>query len=227
MNDDELENRLRRIERSTRAAERRRRAFGEKLALYSYTFENDSGSVPKTEEARRYLDGWQEMKKSGTGLLFWGEPGTGKTFAAACIANGLCAQGFEVRLTTLGAVLTRLPGLSAAEKEAYMQDLICCDLLIIDDFGMERRTEYAQEQIFSLIDGRYLSGRPMIVTTNLSVSALSANGDIMHRRLCGRILEMCVPVYFDGADMRRAAGKRRLDEYVRLTRGKRPNPLRP
>lgn len=49
-------------------------------------------------------------------------------------------------------------------------DRLCCyPLLIIDDFGMERGTEYALEQIYNIIDSRYRSRKPLIVTTNLTL----------------------------------------------------------
>lgn len=219
MTDEELERRLKRMSLEIETANSRKRAFGENYALYSAVFANDCGASPKLAEARRYAESWPEMQNTGTGLLFWGAPGSGKTFAAACIANELCGRNYEVRMTTLGTFLTRLPAMTAAEKEAYLRDLVGCSLLIIDDFGMERHTEYAQEQVFALIDGRYLSGRPMLVTTNLSLDELKSPGTLAHTRICDRVLEMCVPVFFGGESLRRTVRAKRLEEYVRLTRG--------
>jgi DNA replication protein DnaC len=58
-------------------------------------------------------------------------------------------------------------GFQSEEKNAYISDLMRYPLLILDDFGMERQTEYALEQIFNVIDARYRSGKPLIITTNL------------------------------------------------------------
>jgi DNA replication protein DnaC len=62
-------------------------------ALRDYTFDNDLGYNPKMEQARRYVAQWPEMWENGTGLLFWGKIGTGKSFFAGCIANALIDQG--------------------------------------------------------------------------------------------------------------------------------------
>ena len=156
------------------------------------------------------------MQADNMGLLFWGTPGTGKTYAAACIANDLCDRGVNVRMTTLGTVLNKLPGLPPQEKLRYLQDLTGCDLLILDDFGMERDTSYSNEQIFSLIDGRYLSGKPMIVTTNLNFRQFREETDMAARRLYDRLLERCVPIVFDGKSQRRAAGKNLLRRYKEI-----------
>ena len=67
------------------------------------------------------------------------------------------------------------------------------DLLIIDDLGVERNTEYAMEQMFFVIDSRYRSRRPMIITTNLKLDELKNPPDLAHARIYDRILERCAP----------------------------------
>ena len=152
------------------------------------------------------------------GLLFWGQSGNGKTFAAACIANALCEQMLDVRMLTLGTMLNKLPGMELRDKEWYLASLQKCDLLIVDDFGMERRTDYAQEQVYGLINGRYLAKKPMIVTTNLSLNDLKSPETITEQRIYDRVLEMCVPICFDGGSLRREMAKEKLRTYKELTR---------
>ena len=67
-------------------------------------------------------------------------------------------------------------------------------LLIIDDFGMERDTDYALEQVYNIIDSRYRSKRPLIITTNLTLDEIRHPQDVAHARIYDRVLEMCVPV---------------------------------
>ena len=76
------------------------------------------------------------------------------------------------------------------------------DLLIIDDLGVERSTDYAMEQMFFVIDSRYRSRRPMIITTNLKLSELKNPPDLAHARIYDRILERCAPILFDGKNFR-------------------------
>ena len=107
--------------------------------------------------------------------------------------------------------------MTAQDKLYYLNSLKTCDLLILDDFGMERRTDYAQEQVFSLIDGRYLARKPLIVTTNLSLQELKHPADMTEQRIFDRSLEICVPVCFDGPSLRQGRAKEKLALYKELT----------
>ena len=78
------------------------------------------------------------------------------------------------------------------------------ELLIIDDLGVERNSEYALENIFSVIDWRYRSGRPLITTTNLPLVQLKQETKIEKKRIYDRILERCIPVKIDGVSRREA-----------------------
>ena len=204
--------------RMNRIRSKKETAFGDAAALYGYTFQNDNGSVPQMAQARSYAEHWPEMQANDLGLLFWGPSGNGKTFAAACIANALCEQMRDVRMLTPGTMLNRLPGMSAQDKEWYLADLQQCELLILDDFGMERRTDYAQEQVYTLINGRYLTRKPMIVTTNLSLNDLKSPETMTEQRIYDRVLEMCVPVCFDGESLRQDKAKEKLRLFNELTR---------
>ena len=199
--------------------ERMHETFGDASALYHYRFEADNGKCPQMEQARRYVSHWEEMRQENLGLLFWGKPGNGKTFAAACIANGLLVQKsmVSVKMVTLGTVLNKLPGLSAQDRDWYLKSLHSCDLLILDDFGMERQTEYGREQVFSIVDGRYLSRKPLIVTTNLSLRELKSPADMARQRIYDRILELCVPVCFDRESLRQEKARENMKRYLELT----------
>ena len=204
-----------------RLYEKQREAFGDASVLYYYRFCNDNGSVKQLEQARRYVEHWKQMLEQNLGLLFWGKPGNGKTFAAGCIANALLeTEGMHtptVKMTTFGTILNKIPGMSAQDKEWYLNSFQSCDLLILDDFGMERQTDYAREQVFNIIDGRYLARKPLIVTTNLSLSELKHPRDTQEQRIFDRVLELCVPVCFDGESLRQEKAKERMQLYRQLT----------
>lgn len=201
----------------TRLWQKQQDAFGDSVALRHYRFDRDSGTVPQMAQARHYFAHWQDMLEQNMGLLFWGKPGSGKTFAAGCIANALLElddiHAPTVKMATFGTILNKLPGLSPQDRDWYLQGFQTCDFLILDDFGMERQTDYAREQIFNIIDGRYLSGKPLIVTTNLSLGELKNPADIARQRIFDRVLEMCVPVCFDAESLRREKAREKLRAY--------------
>ena len=92
----------------------------------------------------------------------------------------------------------------------YISRLCRYPLLILDDFGMERGTEYGLEQVFNVIDSRYRSRKPLIVTTNLTLAELQHPKDTAHSRIYDRLLAMCAPVRFTGEQLpagNGAAGK--------------------
>lgn len=172
-------------------------------ALYDYRFERDDGRNPPMAKIRRYVSHWPEMKKRSQGLLLWGDVGTGKSFAAGCIANALLDRGNPVLMTNLARLLNEVTGIQPDQRNSYIDSLNRYDLLIIDDLGMERSTEFAQEQVFNLIDSRYRSKKPFIVTTNLTLEEMENPVDLSHARIYDRVLERCVPVRFIERNYRR------------------------
>ncbi len=197
---------------------RREQIFKSARGLMDCTFERDNGAVPQLAWARRYVEHWQLMRKENMGLLFWGPAGTGKTFAAACIANALVEREVAVGMITLGEALLNLFGMSGEERIQYLESLSTCGLLILDDFGVERRTPYAREQVYEIVNRRYLSGRPMVVTTNLTLDELK-NAERDDSRIHDRVLERCIPVCFDGDSLRREKTAQRIRRMRALLSG--------
>ena len=89
-------------------------------------------------------------------------------------------------------------------------------LLIIDDFGMERGTEYGLEQVYNVIDSRYRSKKPLIVTTNIPLHDLQHPQDTAHARIYDRLLEMCAPIRFSGENFRKATAQDKLARLKNL-----------
>jgi len=151
---------------------------------------------------REAVENWKEAYKSNIGLLLFGDVGTGKSFFAGCIANALLDQDVPVLMTNFPTILNRLTGMFSEDRSEFIASFDEYDLLIIDDLGVERSTEYAMEQMFFVIDSRYRSRRPMIITTNLKLSELKNPPDLAHARIYDRILERCAPILFDGKNFR-------------------------
>lgn len=171
--------------------------------LKQWTFEKDDGSHPKISTlAKNYVEKFEDFKNDGKGLIFYGGVGTGKTFIAAAIANALQANGVETLVTNFTNISNKLQE-SFDGKQAYMNSLNNFDLLVIDDFGAERKTEYMQEVVFNVIDARYRAGLPMVITTNLGLDAIKSPATIEEKRVMDRVLEKCFPVEVSGGSHRR------------------------
>ena len=126
------------------------------------------------------------------------------------IANALMEQEVAVCMTNFARIMNELNNAFSGRNEVV--DRLCgYPLLVIDDFGMERGTEYALEQIYNIIDSRYRSRKPLIVTTNLTMTELKNPQDTAHARIYDRLLELCTPIACTGPSMRKDIGQAKLD----------------
>ena len=149
---------------------------------------------------RKYAVRFDEMYRKNQGLLLWGGVGTGKTYSAACIANELLSKCVSVIFTSFVQLLGKSKGF---DIDSSTVDRLCgAGLLIIDDFGAERNTDFALEKVYSIIDSRYAAGKPMVITTNLDLTEMQTCTDIRSRRIYERIFEICYPVKFKGQSRR-------------------------
>ena len=195
--------------------ERKQREFLEMIAknrsvgltdpeLRKHTFENDLGYNSKQMDmARKYVRNWAEFRSKSMGLLLWGDVGTGKSFIAGCIANALLDEGVAVMMTNFTRLLNKLTDMYSGDRNTYINSLNAFPLLIIDDLGVERNSEFAREQVFNIIDSRYRSQLPMIVTTNLTLEELKQPADLARARIYDRVLERCVPIRVNEQNIRK------------------------
>lgn len=161
--------------------------------------------------ATNFCKNFKEFQKQGKGLMFYGSTGTGKTYLASAIANTVINAGYKVLLTNNTRIVNQIQG-TFDEKNSTLDSLNRYDLLIIDDFGIERKSEYMQEMVFNIIDSRYQTGKPLILTTNLNLDVFTKATDLADKRIFERILEMCMPIKVDGLNQR----KNKLNEgYVK------------
>ena len=172
--------------------------------------------TPQLAKAKEYAANWDSFKQDGIGLLLFGDVGTGKSYAAGCIANALIDRLESVLFVGMSDVVNRMQGNFGADRDHYMESLMRPDLLILDDLGAERNTSFGKERVFDVVDKRLLSGKPMIVTTNIPLSVMKQAGDLDDRRIFDRILEVCVPIMFDGDSFRKSTAADNLKKAARL-----------
>ena len=99
-----------------------------------------------------------------------------------------------------------------------MKSLMRPDLLILDDLGAARNTSFSfgKERVFDVVDKRLLTGKPMIITTNIPLSVMKQAADLDDCRIFDRILETCVPIMFDGDSFRKSTAADNLKTAARL-----------
>lgn len=188
--------------------------------LRKHTFANDLGYNSKQMDmAKQFVANWEEFRKNAMGLLLWGNVGTGKSFIAGCIANALLDQGVPVMMTNFTRLLNKLTDMYSGDRNAYIDSLNSFPLLIIDDLGVERNSEFAREQVFNIIDSRYRSQLPMLVTTNLTVDELKNPADLTRARIYDRVLERCTAIKVNDQNIRKLNMSENLDRAKQLLKG--------
>ena len=181
-----------------------------------WRFESATVTTPQLAKARGYAQNWDEFKKAGIGLLLFGNVGTGKSYAAGCIANALIDRLESVLFVGMSDVVNRMQGSFGSDRDHYTKTLMRPDLLILDDLGAGRSTSFVKERVFDVVDKRLLTGKPMIVTTNTPLSVMKQAADWDDRRIFDRILEVCVPIRFDGDSFRKSTAADNLKTAARL-----------
>ena len=198
---------------------KRQSLMDERLRDVSFdSFRKTNDNAYNLKLCLRYANHFDEMLAKNQGLLFYGGGGTGKTFSAACIANHLLNQRIPVIMTSFVKLLESMQGFSE-DDSALIARLNRAKLLIIDDLGAERSTDYALEKVYDIVDSRYRAKLPIILTTNLSMTELKESTDIRYTRIYDRIFEMCYPMQFKGQSWRKVEAARRFDAMKNFLEG--------
>ena len=203
--------RKRKFEEEMRRVEELRRLslMDAKLRVADFsTYKVDSENEKAFKIANNYVNNFEKMFTENQGILFYGKVGTGKSYTAAAIANELINRKKSVIMTSFIKLLQDMGNFNSDDGQ-YINQLNSVRLLIIDDLGAERSTDFALEKVYNIVDSRYRCGKPIILTTNLDLNQMKNCEDIRYTRIYDRIFEMCYPVKMDGLSWRKkeAAGR--------------------
>lgn len=185
---------------------------GARFSAYQTTADN----IRAYRVAENYARNFSQMYQESQGIIFYGPVGTGKSFTAACIANDLLDNQTSVIMTSFVKILQNIQN---QDEAAYIAMLNTAKLLILDDLGTERNTDFALEKVYNIIDSRSRSTKPMILTTNLSLEDMMNVQDIRYKRIYDRIFETCFPVEISGESFRRIAAEQRFDKMAKFMEG--------
>ena len=155
--------------------------------------EDDEPTSKRTEFAKKYAEKFTRQSKW---LVIFGDVGTGKSYRAAQICKDIIKRDFSARFTSLSEIERELWDNDKAEVYKRLDRY---DVLVLDDFGAERQTQYTAEIRYNVVDMRYKSGKPMIITTNVSKFD---SEDISDKRVYSRIKEKSFFLKYEGKDRR-------------------------
>ena len=204
--------------------ERLKRSCFISMSQWAYTFDNYKGEKDKSYTiAKNYVKEYEQMKKENIGLLFCGTVGSGKTYLACCIANALIEEYMiRVKIRNFAQIINDLQKSGFdLDKNEYIESLTNVSVIILDDLGIERDTSYAKEQVYNIVNSRYLKQKPTIFTTNLPYEKIQNSDDgVEYERIYSRIIEMCIPIKVMGEDFRKRLQKEKLKQNKeRLLKG--------
>lgn len=190
-----------------------------KFAACSFdSLELNSHNHRNAKICKAYANRFPEMLKKNQGLLFTGPIGTGKTHMASCIGNFVMDRRYTVLCVSLAMLLEQARRSGEADND-IIRRICSVDLLIVDDLGTERGTEYATEFVYRVIDSRYRSNRPMIVTTNLPYKEMQECKDVRLSRIYERVIQNCIPLSFTGPSFRMKDAAKRYSDTLKLLEG--------
>lgn len=144
----------------------------------------------------------QNFTPEAQGLFMYGKTGLGKTHLSLAIANVVIDRGYDVYYGSVQTIMDKLEAEHFGrlpKEDSIKDDILNCDLLIIDDLGTEFSTQYTNAELYNVINTRILSSLPTIISTNLEISEIA---DRYTQRVASRIIGSSVAVYFCGKDIR-------------------------
>lgn len=184
--------------------------------MKGYTFSNFDQDVSDEamnarQRAMTYVFDWEEHRETGQGIYLCGDVGTGKTHLAVAVMNELMSKKRVPSLfVTIPELLDNLRGSyndPGRNLDEWMDAVKNADLLVLDDLGSERVTEWVRERLFVLINHRYREALPTVFTSNVGPKDLATQ---LGERTASRVISMCDWIDLEGQDYRETEARKNI-----------------
>lgn len=187
----------------------------ENFKTFSFSYYNDDTPDPVTgltplaniKDVMEKVDNFiTNFQTSDENLLFYGNTGVGKTFLSHCIAGELLSRGYTVIYLTAFELFHTLEHYTfdknSENQESYenqFDNILDCDLLIIDDLGTELNNSFTSSQFYLCINERYLKRKSTIISSNLFLEEI---GSVYSERIFSRLTSNYILLRIFGEDIR-------------------------
>ena len=151
------------------------------------------------------------------GLLLSGSSGTGKTHLGISVLKGILKKGIGCLFVDFHDLLAEVRNsydeLSATSELQILRPILTAEVLLLDDIGAQRMTDWMQDTLFHIINLRYQQKKTLLATTNLAIEPGQKTGpqetlrDRLGYRVVSRLYEMCTFLELDGPDFRKEIRK--------------------
>ena len=178
-----------------------------RLDYYPDKVEEETGISPRGRMEQIYSfckDYADDFSLDSESLYLWGSTGLGKTHLASAIAGVVAQNGYQVIFDSSSNLLRKLEKehFSSSRDTTYdgaQDELINCELLIIDDFGTEFCTQFTVSAIYNVINSRINKNLPVIISSNLDIEGIEK---VYSERIASRIIGSYRSIRFFGNDIR-------------------------
>ncbi len=178
-------------------------------SLYSDDYIDETTGISAAENIETVIDHCHyfinHFDKTFDNLLFYGRAGTGKTFLINCIAKELIEKSYSVIYLSAVQLFDLMADYSfrrdnhSVYSQISMDELIHCDLLIIDDLGTEMTNSFTDSSLFDCLNERLIHQKSTVISTNLSLQELQ---DRYEERIFSRAAGNYTPLKIFGDDIR-------------------------
>ncbi|MBR0380953.1 MAG: ATP-binding protein [Eubacterium sp.] len=170
--------------------------------LKNYRFDHLQGIDPYIrKKLQTYAERLSEFENKG--LILWGQPGTGKTFAAGCIINQTIDNLYPAAMVSFRQLLSELSALSIADRKDRLDRLFANRLICLDDLDLQFVAKFDIPLVMDIADRIDRSDRPVIITTRYTIRELNQPQTNLEQKVFPILLTRSVPLHIQGDDLRK------------------------